>query len=160
VLVALGVLIFFLLAGGFLLEAMHVPIRAFQIAGGVVLFLVALEMIRGGHTAEANDGANLDRPAIYPLAIPKIASPGAMVTAILLADDDRFDPIQKLATIAVLAAVLLLTLVMLWLSEPFARFLGAAGAGVISRVMGMLLAALAVSFLLSAVAGWLNLPSL
>jgi multiple antibiotic resistance protein len=161
VLIAFGVLVFFIFAGAFVLQKMSVPIRAFQVAGGILLFLVALDMIRGDIRASAQ-GADQSHfaLAVYPLAIPKIAGPGAMLTAILLTDDDRFNPLGQLATVGVLAAVLLIQLVVLIAAVPISRLIGTAGASVIGRVMGMLLAALSVSMVLGAIGDWLNLPKL
>jgi multiple antibiotic resistance protein len=161
VLIAFGVLVFFIFAGAFVLQKMGVPIRAFQIAGGILLFLVALDMIRGDLRAGAQ-GAEQSHLAlaVYPLGIPKIAGPGAMLTAILLTDDDRFNPLGQLATVGVLAAVLLIQLLVLFAAVPISRLIGIAGASVIGRVMGMLLAALAVSMVLGALGDWLNLPKL
>ena len=97
--------------------------------------------------------------AIYPLAIPKIAGPGVILALMLLSDDDRYNFIGKLATVGVLALVLLIEFVIL-ASGPITRLIGTTGAGVIGRIMGMLLAALAVSMVLGAAAEWLNLPAL
>ena len=161
VLVSLAVLVFFIAAGGFLLEKMGISLRSFQIAGGIILFLVALDMVRGtsyAPSAAASDGAT--SLAIYPLAIPKIAGPGTMLTVVLLTDDHRFDVAQLSLTAAVLALVLAITLAILLLAGPISRIIGAAGASIISRVMGMILVALAVHTVLSAFGRWLNLPPL
>jgi multiple antibiotic resistance protein len=83
-----------------------------------------------------------------------------MLTAILLTDDDRFNVLGQLATVGVLAAVLLIQLVVLLAAVPISRLIGMAGASVIGRVMGMLLAALSVSMVLGAVGDWLSLPKL
>ena len=161
VLVSLAVLVFFIAAGGFLLEKMGISLRSFQIAGGIILFLVALDMVRGtsyAPSAAASDGAT--SLAIYPLAIPKIAGPGTMLTVVLLTDDHRFDVAQLSLTAAVLALVLAITLAALMVAGPISRVIGAAGASIISRVMGMILVALAVHTVLSAFGRWLNLPPL
>jgi multiple antibiotic resistance protein len=161
VLIAFVVLVFFLFAGEFVLEQIGVSTRAFQIAGGIVLFLVALEMIKGDrHEIPEGDADGKWALAIYPLAIPKIAGPGVMLAVILLSDDDRYNLTGRLATVGVLALVLLIQFVILLASGPITRLIGTAGAGVIGRIMGMLLAALAVSMVLGAVAEWLNLPAL
>ena len=78
----------------------------------------------------------------------------------LLTDDDRFNPLGQLTTVGMLAAVLVITLLLLLTAGPISRVIGPAGVSVISRVMGMLLAALAVSMVLSAVGEWLGLPKL
>lgn len=160
-LIAFVVLVFFIVAGDFLLEQIGVPIRAFQIAGSVVLFLVALEMIRGdAHAMHIDTAEGHWALAVYPLAIPKIASPGAILAAILLTEGDRTNVTGTLATIGVLALVLAIQFVVLLASDPISRLIGTTGASVIGRVMGMLLAALAISMLLGTVAEWLNLPAL
>jgi multiple antibiotic resistance protein len=161
VVISFLVLTFFIFAGALLLEEMGISIRAFQISGGILLFLVALEMIRG----ETYTPAELAKQgsmalAVYPLAIPKIAGPGSMLTVVLLTDDDRFNPLGQLTTVGMLAAVLVITLLVLLTAGPISRVIGTAGVSVISRVMGMLLAALAVSMVLSAVGEWLSLPKL
>ena len=162
VLVSFGVLVCFIIGGGFVLEKMGISLRSFQIAGGIILFLVALDMVRGASYAPPAAGA-ADRAssvAIYPLAIPKIAGPGTMLTVVLLTDDHRFDVVQLSLTTAVLAIVLAITLLVLLLAAPIARLIGDAGINIMSRVMGMILVALAVHTVLSALGGWLNLPPL
>jgi multiple antibiotic resistance protein len=162
VVISFAVLIFFIFAGAFLLAQMGIPIRAFQVAGGIVIFLIALDMIRGdvpggdAYTAGQNPLAF----AVYPIGIPKIAGPGTMLTVILLTDDDRHNILGQLATIGVLALVLAITLLILLAAVPISRLLGQTGIGVVTRVTGMLLAALAVSMVLGALAAWLNLPPL
>jgi multiple antibiotic resistance protein len=162
-LAAFVVLTFLMIAGGFLLEKMGVSLRAFQIAGGVVLFLIALEMVRGEHHAPPKRASAADKVralAIYPMAIPKIASPGAMLAIVVVGDDDRFNFVQLSLTSAVLALVLVITLCIL-LAAPFvSRFIGETGAAVIGRVLGLILAALAVTTILNAFADWLGLPKL
>jgi multiple antibiotic resistance protein len=98
--------------------------------------------------------------AVYPLAIPKIAGPGAMLTVVLVTDDDRLNLAGQLTTVGVLALVLVVTLLILLAAVPISRLIGTAGVSVISRVMGMLLAAMAVALVLGAVGDWLNLPKL
>ncbi len=83
VLISFGVLLFFIFAGGFLLKEMGIPIRAFQIAGGIVLFLFAVDMVIGRidpPASVATEPQSLFARAVYPVAIPKIAGPGAMLT--------------------------------------------------------------------------------
>ena len=161
VLISFVVLVFFVIAGAFLLDQMGIPIRAFQISGGILLFLVALDMIRSRSLTDEPDTAQNDAAlAVYPLAIPKIAGPGSMLTVVLLTDDDRLNPLGQAMTVGVLALVLLVTLLVLLASGPISRVIGAAGVSVTSRVMGMLLAAMAVGMVLSAVGDWLGLPKL
>jgi multiple antibiotic resistance protein len=162
VLVSFAVLVLFIIGGGFVLEQMGISLRSFQIAGGIILFLVALDMVRGASHAPSvgASGDHATSVAIYPLAVPKMAGPGTMLTVVLLTDDHRFDVVQLSLTTAVLALVLAITLVVLFMATPIARLIGAAGTNIVSRVMGMILVALAVHTVLSAFASWLNLPSL
>lgn len=159
-LVAFGVLGFFWLGGHYLLAAMDVSIASFQIAGGIVLFLFALPLIIGnGHgSAHPQIDTNPLDIAIYPLAIPSIASPGAMLAAVVLSDDARHDVLDRSLTLVTIAAVLLVSLAILFAAGPLSRMMGRGGASIISRVMGMILAALAIDLILSATAGWLHLP--
>lgn len=160
VLVSFLVLVFFIVAGGVLLEKLGISLRSFQIAGGIILFLVALDMVRGEGHAPAAGGAEAGATAlaIYPLAIPKIAGPGTMLAVVLLTDDHRFDVAQLAMTTGVLALVLAITLALLFAAAPISRLIGTSGANVIGRVLGMILVALAVHTVLSALADWLGLP--
>jgi multiple antibiotic resistance protein len=161
VLASFGVLLLFIIGGGFVLQKVGISLRSFQIAGGIILFLVALDMVRG--TSPVPTGGTGDQAtdvAFYPIAVPKIAGPGTMLTVVLLTDDHRFDIVQLSLTTGVLAVVLAITLVVLLLAAPIARLIGAAGTSVISRVMGMILMALAVHTVLSAFGAWLGLPKL
>jgi len=161
VLASFAVLILFIIGGGYLLEKLGISLRSFQIAGGIILFLVALDMVRGASYAAAGGlGDKATDVAIYPLAIPKIAGPGTMLTVVLLTDDHRFDLVQLSLTTGVLAVVLAITLGVLLLAAPLSRLIGDAGASIISRVMGMILVALAVHTVLSAFGAWLGLPKL
>ena len=162
-LTSFGVLLFFIVAGGFVLKHMGIAIRAFQIAGGIVLFVFAIGLVLGSMTpvaSTASSGQSLFARGVYPLAIPKIAGPGAMLTVMILTDDDRFNLVERAMTVGVLLVVLAIQFVVLLAAAPIARVIGDGGTNVIARVFGMLLAALAVNIVLTAVAEWLTLPKL
>jgi multiple antibiotic resistance protein len=155
------VLVFFVFAGAFLLHHMGISIRAFQVSGGILLFLVALEMLRGaGYSGGQVERSAASSFAVYPLAIPTIAGPGAMLTVVLLTDDDRHDLPAQMITVGILALVLLITFLVLLASGPISRVIGTAGVSIIGRIMAMLLAALAVTMVVTAVGDWLSLPRL
>lgn len=163
VLTALGVLVFFLLSGQFLLQAMEVPLRAFQIAGGIVLFLFALQMIFGPSKPESEIPLAQQSPrqaAVFPLAIPAIASPGAMLAVVLLTDDSRHDIFDQGWTLLIVVVVLAIQLAIFLAASPLQRLIGTAGASIISRVMGMILASVAVTNIVQAITEWLGLPPL
>ncbi|HEY1798261.1 MAG TPA: MarC family protein [Stellaceae bacterium] len=144
--VSFGVLMLFLFFGQYLLEEMHIGIPAFRIGGGAVLFLFALRMILGGHheggTAEARRTAT--EIAVFPVAMPGIASPGALVAVVLLTDNDQFTLVEQSTTAGLTVAALALVLIALLLAAKIQRSLGSAGIMVITQIMGLVLAAFSV----------------
>lgn len=151
VLVSGGVLFGFILGGQLVLEALGLGLPSFQIAGGLVLFLFALQMIFGPAKPEtelAGIEANTTQTAIHPIAIPSLASPGAMLAVVVLTDNDRFSLAHQAQTAGLLVVILAITLAMLLMATPLLRLIGPAGASIISRVMGMILAAVAVDAVL------------
>ncbi|MDF2234438.1 MarC family protein [Albimonas sp. CAU 1670] len=152
VLVAFVVLTGFILAGQLVLEGLGIPLPSFQLAGGIVLFLFALSMIfgPGKPQSDLDDSASITQTAVFPVAIPSIASPGAMLAVVILTDNDRFSVTQQAMTAGLMAVVLAATLAIMLAVNPIHRLIGDAGASVISRVMGMILAAVAVDAVLNA----------
>ena len=150
--IATGVLLFFLVAGQLLLEAMQIPLPAFQAAGGLVLLLFALTMIFGESKPDNEQKLHAENSladlAVYPLAIPSIASPGAMMAIVMLTDNHRHSLMDQLISAGVMVAVLVITLLLLLGATSIQRWIGNVGAAIISRVMGLILAAVAVSNLL------------
>ncbi|TCJ98436.1 multiple antibiotic resistance protein [Volucribacter psittacicida] len=150
ILISTGILVFFLILGQALLEAMQIPLTAFQIAGGLVLLLFALTMIFGESKPEQEIrlSTNLNELAVYPLAVPSIASPGAMMAIVLLTDNHRFSFIDQFFTTVIMLLVLLITYFLLLAANKIQRIIGNTGAAVISRVMGLILAAVAINNML------------
>ncbi|MEG9475129.1 MarC family protein [Mannheimia bovis] len=150
VLIAGGILIFFLIGGQILLESMQIPLPAFQAAGGLVLLLFALTMIFGESKPdqEIRMSSNLNELAVYPLAVPSIASPGAMMAIVLLTDNHRFSISDQFITAGIMMLVLAITYLLLLAANRIQHLIGNAGAAIISRVMGLILAAIAVNNLL------------
>ncbi|MGF1742830.1 MarC family protein [Vibrio profundum] len=153
--IATSVLLFFLLVGQFLLEAMQIPLPAFQAAGGLVLLLFALTMIFGESKPEVEQKiseeishSELANLAVYPLAIPSIASPGAMMAIVMLTDNHRYSLIDQATTAALMLTVMVVTLLLLLSATRIQKLIGNVGASVISRVMGLILAAVALNNLL------------
>ncbi len=151
VLIAAGILVFFIVGGQFVLDGMNVPLSAFQVAGGLVLFAFAFNMIFGESKPE--EEVRIARKAvdtaIFPLAVPSIAGPGAMMGVVMLTDNNRFDVMHQLTTTSVLFAVLAIQLLILLGAQHIHRLIGDAGASIISRVMGIILASVAVNSVLS-----------
>lgn len=147
VLVAAAILLFFVVLGEVILHNLGIPIAAFQIAGGIILFLFSLSMIFGHSKPE--DELKLVHPgderAIFPLAMPSIASPGAILAAVLLTKNAQVSFWEQTLVSVVMLGVLTVQLVLLLSASFIHRVIGDAGASVISRVMGMLLAAVATT---------------
>ncbi|MFI0395480.1 MarC family protein [Paracoccus sp. p1-h21] len=145
--VASVVLLGFLFGGQYLLESLGLRLGSFQIAGGIVLFMFAITMIFGESKPDREIGqAERDHlaGAVFPLAMPSIASPGAMLAVVILTDNHNKALSDQLVTAGLLLAVLALTLVLLLLASRVQRLIGSTGASVISRVMGIVLATVAV----------------
>jgi len=151
----LGAIILFLFAlvGDVLLEALGIGLPAFRIAGGILLFLLALDMIfarptglRSRSVREQEKESYQQDISVFPLAIPLLAGPGAITTVLLYTGGG--EPAQVALFMVVLLVVLILTLASLLLAPRIMRLFGDTGANVLSRVLGVLLAALAVQFVL------------
>ncbi|WP_413698930.1 MarC family protein [Psychromonas sp. KJ10-10] len=146
------VLLFFVIIGEIILQALSIPLSAFQISGGIVLFLFALNMIFGDSKPEEEIKSlqvSHKDTAIFPLAVPSIASPGAMLGAVLLTKNSVFSILEQLQTAMVMLSVLLVVYLLMLLSGLISKFIGTSGASVISRVMGILLSAIATTNILT-----------
>lgn len=158
--VAIGsaILFAFALVGRPFLGALHISLDAFRIAGGIMLFLIALEMVFEKRTERRETRADEVRTSapddisVFPMGIPMIAGPGAIASVMLLtarADDWA----ERGAVFAALAAVLIVTLVSLVAAGPLMRFVGDRVEAMITRVLGVILAALAAQFVIDGLAG-------
>jgi len=149
--IATLVLLAFLVGGQFLLETLGLRLGSFQIAGGIILFVFAMTMIFGeSKPLREIEEAERDHlaGAVFPLAMPSIASPGAMLAIVILTDNHTESLADQATTAGLLMIVMLLTLVLLLAASFVHRFIGNTGASVISRVMGIVLATIAVDSVL------------
>jgi multiple antibiotic resistance protein len=155
VLVAGAVILVMALVGRPLLNYLGITLPAFTIAGGILLFLIAIDMLFARPTGakqtdeEARAAAEATNPAVFPLAIPMIAGPGTIATVLLLAALTRgeWDRIVTLA--AAYAAALAVTWVCMRGATAMQRLIGTTGIHVVTRLLGIILAALAVQFVLN-----------
>lgn len=152
-LIAAVILIFFVVAGEIILTAMAIPLSAFQIAGGIVLFIFALSMIFGESKPEEEIklAANGNETAVFPLAVPSIASPGAMLAAVLMTENAQYNLVEQAQTAGMMLAVLVVVFVLLLGAGWIHRIIGSSGASIISRVMGLILASVATANVLSGI---------
>jgi len=148
-----GVVLFgFAIGGDWLLGKLGISIDAFRIAGGILLFRIAFGMVLAAphqrETVEEEEEARSRADvSVFPLAIPLIAGPGSMASLMILVGHAGADPRRLAVVFAMTAVVLGLTWVALRLSAPLGRALGRTGVNVVTRVLGVLLAALAVQYI-------------
>ncbi|MEO8374375.1 MAG: MarC family protein [Sphingomonas bacterium] len=157
VLVASAILFVFALFGEDLLHALGISLASFRIAGGIMLFLIALEMVFEKRTQRREDRAQkileaheVEDVSIFPMAMPMIAGPGSIASVMLLMSRNE-GLYRSLVIFGALATILLLTLIALLAAGPIMRVLGAKIEAVITRLLGVLLAALAVQFVIDGV---------
>ena len=153
-LIATLILIVFALFGEDLLGALHIELNSFRIAGGIMLFVIALDMVFEKRTQRREERADkikatpeVEDVSVFPMAMPMIAGPGSIATIMLLTQRAQGTE-QTLVVLAALAAVMLLTLAALAAAGPLMRLLGTRVEAVITRLLGVLLAALAAQYVI------------
>lgn len=153
------ILIFFVVAGEVILTSIEIPLAAFQIAGGIVLFLFALTMIfgEGKPEEEIKMVRKSSETAVFPLAVPSIASPGAMLAAVLLTENHRFNLLEQAITAASMICVLLVAMILMLAASKVHRLIGDSGASIISRVMGLILASVAITNVLAGIKDYFSI---
>jgi multiple antibiotic resistance protein len=155
--IAAIILLIFSLVGGPFLRVMGISIDAFRMFGGVLLFLIALEMVfarpSGSRTSdpEEAEGRRKSDISVFPLAFPLIAGPGALATILLAFGPAMGDPLLVGGLLACVAVVLLLALLTLYLATPLMRLMGVTGANVVNRLFGVVLGALSVQFFIDGI---------
>ncbi|EEW24320.1 MarC family protein [Rhodobacter ferrooxidans] len=153
--IAIGLLTLFGLAGETVLNFIGISMPAFRIAGGILLFLTALDMLFERRTQRREGQANEhpDDPSVFPLATPLIAGPGAMATMILLVGQAGPGWSGVIAVHLVMIVVIASAFALFLVAGPLERLLGRTGTMVITRLLGMLLAALSVQFVIDGIRG-------
>ena len=156
---AAAVLLFFIVLGEIILNAIDIPLPTFQIAGGLVLLLFALTMIFGESKPEAelSHVDQKDDKAIFPLAMPSLSSPGAILAAILLTENSKYSLLDQSLTALTMLAVIFIAWIFMALSAKLFKYIGNSGAAIISRVMGLILSAVAISNILEGFKVYFNL---
>lgn len=146
-----AILLAFVVLGQLFLNSIGIRLAAFELAGGIIFFLFGLQMVFGTGVAvtESKEDAGRD-VAVFPIAVPSIASPGSILAAVVLTDNRNFSFYDQLLTTAIMLSVLGLTLVLLFQANRIYEWLGQAGSTLVVRIMGMVLAAIAVEMMLEA----------
>lgn len=153
------ILVFFIVVGQLIMEAMQISLDAFQISGGVILFLFALTMIFGEGKPEVEKHLIKDykHVTIFPIALPSLASPGAIMAVVLLTDNHLYTVQQQAFTTLNVLLVMTLTYVLLLAASKIQDRIGESAITVISKIMGLILASFAVQSILSGIKGYFNL---
>jgi len=164
VFVASIIIFAFAFGGAWLLDAMHISIDAFRAAGGILLFIIALDMVfekrteRRENRAEdhmAGEGDFEEEPediSVFPVGIPMIAGPGTIATAMFYMTDSG-NWIERSVVLAALAANMVVCLIVFMAAGPIVRFMGDSVAGALTRILGVILAALSVQLLIDGIKG-------
>ena len=158
-LIAGVILLVFALFGEQLLGALHIELDAFRAAGGIMLFLIALDMVfekrtqrREARAEQVRETPEIEDVSVFPMAMPMLAGPGAIASVMLLMGGA--DGIEgTMAVLAALLAVMVLTLLALWAASPLMKLVGARVEAVITRLLGVLLAALAAQYVIDGIRG-------
>jgi multiple antibiotic resistance protein len=157
--IALGICVLFAVAGAKFLQVMGITLSSFRIAGGTLLFLIALEMVFArpsgsrSTTPEREEALKREDISVFPLAFPFIAGPGALATILLTAGEISGKPVLFAGFLAVVAAVLVICWCLMLAAPRLMDVLGVTGANVMSRLSGVVLAALAVQFITDGIRG-------
>lgn len=159
ILIAGAILLFFAVFGRLLLESLDITLAALRTAGGLLLFLIAVDLVFARDSGavsttleEAAEAETSQDISVFPIATPLVAGPGTIGATIVLIAEAKPDVIAMTIVLAMLVAVLAVTYVLMRLAEGVQRVLGVTGVHVISRIMGLLLAALAVQFVFDGIA--------
>lgn len=151
--IAFLVLLFFIVIGQLIFEGMDVSLEAFQISGGVILFLFALTMIFGDGKPEDEKSHITDykHVTIFPIAIPSIASPGAIMAVVILTDNHLYSIQQQAVTTLLVLLVIGLTCLILLTANKVQERIGSYGITIISKIMGLILASYAVQSIMTGI---------
>ncbi|HEY1867012.1 MAG TPA: MarC family protein [Candidatus Cybelea sp.] len=155
VLVAAGIMLFMGVVGRVILDYLGITLPAFMIAGGILLFLIAIDMLFARPTRakatheEEKEAAATENPAVFPLAVPMIAGPGTIATVLLLVNLSHGDRLNLAIVALAYGAALIVTWLCMRGSALLQRIIGTTGINVVTRLLGIILAALAVQFVVN-----------
>lgn len=146
------ILVGFVVLGQFALDSLGVKLASFQLAGGIIFFLFGVQMVFGSGVAAPNATAEPGHDvAIFPIAVPTIAGPGAILAAVILTDNREFSVTEQAISTCLLLLVLAITLLVLLQANRIYGLIGKAGSTLVVRILGLVLAALGVEMVLRAV---------
>ncbi len=158
ILVAAGVIFVMAVIGRTILDSLGITLPAFTIAGGILLFLISIDMLFARKTGakqtdeEEREGAESGNPAVFPLAIPMIAGPGTIATVLVLVSIAHGSRTEEALVFAAYASAMVVTWICMRASAQLLRLIGNTGIHVVTRLFGILLSALAIQFVLNGLA--------
>ena len=152
------ILLVSLVAGQFLLGKLGVPLASFQLAGAIIFFLFGVQMVFGSGAGDPSAKVESGHDAaVFPLAVPSLASPGSILAVVVLTDNNRYSIPEQAFTGGALLLVMAITLLVLLLANRIFRIIGHSGASLLVRVLGLILAALAVDMGFNGILGLMEL---
>ncbi|MFC6196695.1 MarC family protein [Ponticaulis profundi] len=166
VIVATIIVFAFAFGGAWLLDQMHISIDAFRAAGGALLFLIALDMVFEKRTERRENRAEEhmsdhhvpeDDISVFPLGIPMLAGPGTIATAMLYMGNAEGDVMEQIVVLSALGINMVIVLIVFLIAGPLIRFMGDSVAGALTRILGVILAALSIQLLIDGIKGAFNL---
>jgi multiple antibiotic resistance protein len=147
--IAFLVLVFFIICFELLLDAMHVPLSSFQLAGSLVLLIYGLHLvfdqIKQDEAPQDKGNEGLVARAVYPLTIPGLAGPGSMMTVTLLTENHRYSMFEQAETVGIVGLCLCLIVLVFIAAGPISKVLGKGGLSIVSRVMGLIISSIALT---------------
>ncbi len=157
--IATGILLFFIIIGQIIMESMHITLPAFQISGGIILFLFALTMVFGHGKVENEKHLikDFEHVTIFPIAIPSIASPGAIMAVVLATDNHTYTIGHQIYTTLIVFLVICATCLLLLAARKIQTAIGESGIIVMSKIMGLIIASFAVQSILTGIKDYFEL---
>lgn len=161
--IAFVVLLFFIAFFELLLDAMHIPLPSFKLAGSLVLLIYGLHLvfdkIQADESFNVSTTEGLVARSVFPLTIPGLAGPGTMMTVVLLTENHHNEVIEQAQTVGLLALCLGVIVLLFMAANPISRVLGRGGLNIISRIMGLVLSSIAFTNGIAAIKVVFNLPA-
>ena len=157
--IAAIILLFFALLGSYILKYLNITFSAFTIAGGIILFIISLEMLFNKRQQRKEENINFqsENISVFPLAIPLLAGPAAITSVIVLVSDIGNNYVNQIIGITSLILVMFLTFIIFFITSKFEKIINKKIINIFSRVIGIILAGLSIQYILDGIKNFINL---
>ena len=157
--IAATILLFFALLGSYILKYLNITFSAFTIAGGIILFIISLEMLFNKRQQRKEENINFqsENISVFPLAIPLLAGPAAITSVIVLVSDIGNNYVNQILGITSLILVMFLTFIIFFITSKFEKIINKKIINIFSRVIGIILAGLSIQYILDGIKNFINL---